>query len=528
MGGLCSFLFINVVTRVLDLIIAGKYPTISKGYVLIFIVIILFVVWIRKTLSSAIIYLSQTFFWKLRNRILSSVLHADYRQLADKKVRVHTAIVSDVNVLTHSSLIIIDFFTSSILAVTCLIYLSFISLVLFSITLGIALIGITIYHASSKKNIEDLEKARLLEDKFQKNVNTILDGFKEIYMEPQKGKYIYEHRINPIGRDAFKNNTAAYTALLRNQITGQILFYILISSILLFFSLTLKIKPGDTVSFIFTLLYLLSAIETIMVLLPDLIKTKVASVNLMNLINELETANANKNDPEQLNVNKEFNRITIRDLEFHYGEYHTSFGIGPINMDIRKGEVIFIYGGNGSGKTTLFYAILGLCIPSKGEIRLNATPVTSANYAGYRAIFSVVFSDFYLFDGLLHLTGFDLQKWDDYLRLFELEDKVHLQGNTFSSTNLSLGQRKRLALIAALLEEKPVLVLDEWAADQDPYFRKKFYTEIIPLLKKNGITVVAITHDDTYYHCADKLYRMDYGKLMEESNNVHAAGFAYS
>jgi putative ATP-binding cassette transporter len=107
--------------------------------------------------------------------------------------------------------------------------------------------------------------------------------------------------------------------------------------------------------------------------------------------------------------------------------------------------------------------------------------------------------------------------------MFELEGKVKIEGNTFSTTDLSTGQRKRLALIAALLEEKPVLVMDEWAADQDPYFRKKFYTEILPLLKQEDITIIAITHDDKYYNCADRLYKMDYGKLKEESIRMHEA-----
>jgi putative ATP-binding cassette transporter len=136
-------------------------------------------------------------------------------------------------------------------------------------------------------------------------------------------------------------------------------------------------------------------------------------------------------------------------------------------------------------------------------------------------MFAVVFSNFFLFDELACADNCDMEKFKRYLQVFELEGKVELQDGRFSTTDLSTGQRKRLALIAALLEEKPVLVLDEWAADQDPHFREKFYMDIIPLLKKEGITLIAITHDDKYYHCADKLFRMDYGKLrMERMANL--------
>jgi putative ATP-binding cassette transporter len=208
-------------------------------------------------------------------------------------------------------------------------------------------------------------------------------------------------------------------------------------------------------------------------------------------------------------------------LEFYYGDHDKTFGIGPINFDVRKGEVVFIYGGNGSGKTTLIYSILGLCFPSGGMIRLNDTSINETNYADYRTAFSVVFNDFYLFNELIGVDDFDIDKWEYYIRLFELENKVTLEGRCFSTTDLSTGQRKRLALIAALMEEKPILVIDEWAADQDPYFRKKFYTQIIPLLKQDNFTIIAITHDDKYYYCADRLYKMDYGKLHPQSMDVH-------
>ena len=210
----------------------------------------------------------------------------------------------------------------------------------------------------------------------------------------------------------------------------------------------------------------------------------------------------------------------MRALKFHYDSGENGFSIGPVDFEVRKGETIFIYGGNGSGKTTFINAFLGLCLPASGEIAMNGITVNNNNYPTYRTLFSAVFSDFYLFDELHGLDHFDQEKWNYYISLFELEGKVKLEGNTFSTTDLSTGQRKRLALIVALLEEKPVLVLDEWAADQDPYFRKKFYTEIIPCLKKEGVTVIAITHDDRYYHCADKLYKMDEGKLVQENAEV--------
>jgi putative ATP-binding cassette transporter len=279
---------------------------------------------------------------------------------------------------------------------------------------------------------------------------------------------------------------------------------------------TLNIKANDIVSFVFTLLYLLSSIETIMVLFPNLMRAKIASNHLIDLKSELEKANLEQFIPKKHIFKNEFNQITIRGLEFYYEGVDKCFSIGPINFDIQKGEIIFIYGGNGSGKTTFIHSILGIYPSTSGEIKLNGVLINNDNYPEYRTIFSVVFSDFYLFNELIGIDNLDIKKWNHYIQLFELEGKVKMEGKCFSTTDLSKGQQKRLALIASLLEEKPVLVIDEWAADQDPHFRKKFYTEIIPLLKKEGIAIIAITHDDKYYHCADKIYKMDYGKLTEE------------
>lgn len=509
-SGLCKFFFINCVTKIIAFIIAGTYNKINILYIAGFLLLIFAFVWTRKILSLSIIKLSQTLLWDLRMQILALILNTNYKQLSKKRSQIYSAVVNDVNILTEASMNIINFYTSLIVAVACFIFLASISIPLFLATAGVAIIGGIIYHIGSKQNISNFHKARSLENDFLENFNAILDGFKEIYMEPKKGKYIYENKINLISNEAFKNNVSAFTGLLNNQVTGQILFYMLISSILLVFSLKLNITASEVVSFVFTLLYLLSSIETIMVLLPGLIRAKVASTHLMNLKDELSEFCAEHTVVKKKDSYTQFTQISVRDVCYNY----ENFGIGPINLDIEMGETIFIYGSNGSGKTTFIHCVLGICIPSKGQILLNGSVINREDYEVYRSNFAVVFSDFYLFNELIGIDKFNHDKWEFYIHLFELKGKVTIINNCFSTVNLSTGQRKRLALIAALMEEKPILVIDEWAADQDPYFRKKFYTEIIPLLKKQGLTVIAITHDDMYYHTADKIYKMDYGKLL--------------
>jgi putative pyoverdin transport system ATP-binding/permease protein len=526
--GLCSFLFINSVTRVIGVIIAGNFTAVSNEYLLFFASIILLFIWSRRSLALFSIDVSQRITWSLRKQILSLVLKANYQQLSARKNEIHTAILSDVNSLTNASMGMIDFSISLIMAISCFIYLASISLVLFAITVVVAITGVTVYFMSAKANMKALEQARGMESRFVGNFNAILHGFKEIFIEPKKGKYIYDEKICATANDSYRHTITAVTGLVNNQITGQILFYLLITSTLLIFSVLLQIKASDVVSFVFTLLYLLGSIEAVMGFFPTLLRAGVASNSLMKLRTELLQAGFQNEISSNQKMKNAFRQIEVKDLEFYYGGQEASFGVGPISMEINKGEVVFIYGGNGSGKTTFVHAVLGLCTPSAGGILLNGVAVNKDNYADYRSLFSVVFSDFYLFDEILSTKEVDMKKWNYYINLFELDGKVTMDGKNYSTTDLSTGQRKRLALITALLEEKPILVLDEWAADQDPYFRKKFYTEIIPSLKQEGITVLAITHDDRYYHCADKLCKMDEGKLVEENVSLYHPGFAYT
>ena len=522
LAGALNFLFINSVTGYIDLLINRPPAAISTYYLIRFIAIIILIVITRRWLSLGIISSSQVLFWKLRKDMLGSILDSDYQQLTSKKTSISTAMLRDVYILTEASMSIIMFCTSLVLAVACLIYLASISLILFGITLVVALLGIGVYQLNSSKNNLLFERGRVLENKFLDYFNSIINGFKEINMDRQKGNDIYDNKLEPLSEDALKTNISAHAGFLSNQITGQVLFYILITSILVVLSILLRVNVSSVVSFVFTLLYLLSSIETIMGSLPILIRAKVSAMHLIDLKTELETERANNRLPAHYIHKDEFSTLSVKALEFRYKGQVEAFGIGPVNLDINKGDVIFIYGGNGSGKTTFIHTLTGIRIPVNGTIYLNDEAVTSANYPEYKTIFSVVFSDFYLFNELLGLKQFDAEKWQRYLHLFELENKVKIENNAFSTTDLSTGQRKRLALIVALMEEKPILVIDEWAADQDPYFRKKFYTEIIPCLKEEGVTIIAITHDDRYYQCADKLFKMDYGKLVQEDLSIYS------
>jgi putative ATP-binding cassette transporter len=194
----------------------------------------------------------------------------------------------------------------------------------------------------------------------------------------------------------------------------------------------------------------------------------------------------------------------------------TPFSVGPINLTIRSGEMIFVSGGNGSGKSTFLKLLTALYYPVSGVIKINDAILSEGNREAYRNLFSVIFTDYHLFKKIHGLQKIDPEKISQLLKELELTGKTRYVGEEFETLELSTGQKKRLALLVSLLEDKSIYIFDEWAADQDPIFRRKFYEEILPSLKAAGKTIIAVTHDDKYFDIADRRLKMAEGRFSEE------------
>ncbi|WP_310481926.1 ATP-binding cassette domain-containing protein [Chamaesiphon sp. VAR_48_metabat_403] len=195
-------------------------------------------------------------------------------------------------------------------------------------------------------------------------------------------------------------------------------------------------------------------------------------------------------------------------------ELEKGFLLGPISMTLEPGTVTFLVGGNGSGKSTLAKLITGLYLPQSGAVYLNDKLIVERDLEWYRQHFSAIFSDFYLFEQCLGFDRINLDRdVEQYLRELQLDRKVTVKDGTLSTINLSQGQRKRLALLTAYLEDRPIYLFDEWASDRDPLFRDLFYKEILGKLKARGKTILVISHDDRYFHLANQIIKLDYGTI---------------
>ena len=303
----------------------------------------------------------------------------------------------------------------------------------------------------------------------------------------------------------------------------QFLFYGLIGAILLVFADLFMLPAESLTGYVFTILYLMNPLWAVIGTVPTLIRGQVALEKIEGLalgfepFEEATEAGAGFLPQTLQTVSLELERVV-----FSYGDDGPggdSFVFGPVDFRLDPGELVSIVGGNGSGKSTFVKLLVGLYRQRLGEIRLGGRPIADANRDWYRLHFSVVFSDFYLFEKFLGLDEKTLDvRAQMYLRRLALDQKVHITDQRLSTTDLSQGQRRRLALLTAYLEDRPFYVFDEWAADQDPQYKGVFYTELLPELRARGKGVAIITHDDRYFHLGDRIIKLDEGKSVGSSS----------
>jgi cyclic peptide transporter len=500
-------------------LILHDYVAGTKGKPLIYLSmfagsVILFVL-CRWLVAIGIIRFTQHLLKQTRIEILRMILRSPLAVLDKNRSRILSTLTNDTNNIVNASINVVDIITNILVVTICLVYMATLSWKLLLCIVGLILFTLFIYFFCARKAMRSFRLALEQNDIFMRYLNEVLRGFKEINIAPVKGAEISAKHIGPCIQASSVLNEKAQVSFLINRVIGQIAFYVFIGFVMLLLGDLFEVDKANLVNIIFLILYTWSPIETVVLLIPNLSQARAS----LKRINDLEAEINSSAAPEEIAMSVQFDRLQLKNISFSYNVKEEcadqTFSIGPVDFEIDKGQAVFISGGNGSGKTTFINILTGLIQRDEGDILVNGLPVLPANLKSYKLLFAPVFSDFHLFDEFYGLPEIDLGKANEYLRLFEIDGKVRVDRRGFSSIDLSSGQRKRLALIYAMLELKPILILDEFAADQDPHFKRKFYKEIIGYIKREGFTLIAITHDDNYYQHADKLYKMDSGRLFD-------------
>jgi putative ATP-binding cassette transporter len=460
-----------------------------------------------------------------RKRLLESLKACELKEVEHiGRGQIYSAISADTQTISQSAGALVLGVQAAILIVWTSIYLGFISPASLVITLGILGVASRIYRQKIETVRQALFRAHREGSALHDQVNGLLDGFKEIKLSSRKALEVLADAVRVSARTA-AYRVEAQRALAANFIFAQTAFFVLLGT-LVFVMPHIYPSYGATIMKSMTVvMFLIGPISGMITAVPQVAVANAAAENLETLGALLQERIRERNGVdgagEAVPPTPSFSRIELRRAFFTHDVSHGGgFCVGPIDLTIRAGETIFITGGNGSGKTTFLKLLTALYPPSQGELLRDGAAVTSSTAQSYRDLFCAVFSDFHLFARMYGVDAPDPDLVTDWLAEMEITDKVRITGDHFSTVDLSTGQRKRLAFIAAQMENKPIVVLDEWAADQDPHFRAKFYHTLLPRLKAAGKTVIAITHDDRYFDVADRCLHMDEGQLRERTEKT--------
>lgn len=400
-----------------------------------------------------------------------------------------------------------------ILSILSFLYLAYISPISFIIAVITISIGTTLYLNQLKFINDSLTSSRSKEKLYFSYVKDLVNGFKEIKINPAKGRDILA-RITVASAESRVLKINAGRAESRVWGFGRVFIYTLLSILVFIIPDITKEHAADIYKITATMLFITGPITVLLNTLPLLNRVDFAIDELYFFEAGMDQSRERVSDSEDSEIFMNFQRIEARDMVFVYPDTVSSFQAGPFSELVKRGEILFVIGGNGSGKSTFLKLLTGLYQPARGGVLVDGHIINSDLYLAYRKLFSIIFTDFYLFQRFYGLDAVDPDKVRYWLERMQISDKVTYKGDKFSTTALSTGQRKRLAFIAAILEDKPILVIDEFAADQDPPFRKYFYETLLAELKAAGKTVVAVTHDDAYFHVADRVLKMDCGRFI--------------
>ncbi|AUU02439.1 TPA: multidrug ABC transporter permease/ATP-binding protein [Raoultella planticola] len=459
----------------------------------------------------ALTTLGHHFVFRLRGEFIKRILDSQIEKVEKiGSASLLAGLTSDIRNITIAFVRLPELVQGIILTVGSAAYLAWLSGKMMMVTalwMALTIWGGFVLVARVYRHMATLRET---EDKLYHDYQTVLEGRKELTLNRERAEYVFNQLYLPDAREYRHHIIRADTFHLSAVNWSNIM---MLGAIGLVFWMANSLGWANTAvaaTYSLTLLFLRTPLLSAVGALPTLLSAQVA-FNKLNTFS-LTPYRADFPQPEP---HPHWQTLELRDVCFHYPD--NSFAVGPINLTLQRGELVFLIGGNGSGKSTLAMLLTGLYQPASGQILLDGQPLAADKPEDYRKLFSAVFTDVWLFDRLLGPGGKAANpalvgQWMEYLKMTH---KLQLDNGRIIDLKLSKGQKKRVALLLALAEERDIILLDEWAADQDPHFRREFYQLLLPLMQQMGKTVFAISHDDHYFQHADRLLEMRGGQLTE-------------
>ncbi len=458
----------------------------------------------------ALTYLGHQFVYQLRTQLVKQILDTPVAQVDHLgSAPLMASLSTDIQALTTAFVRMPELVQGIILSLAVSLYLGSLSLPLLLIIMLWIVMTIWISTLLVKHVYQNLTHIRDINDALYQDYQAVIEGRKELALNQHRAKNLYTQDLISHANAYKKTIIKADTYHLSAVNWSNIMMFAAIGVIFAVASY-LGLSLGIATTFALTLLFMQSPILHAVGAYPTLQTAQVA----LDKIQSLQLADY---EPQFVTANTDNNwqSIELRSIDYQYSS--KDMILKQVNLTLNKGDVVFLIGANGSGKSTLAKVLTGIFTPTGGQLSIDGRPITDTNRAEYRQLFSAIFSDQYIFKQLIGPEGHspDMSLVQHWQRRLQLQNKVSIEGSKLSTDKLSQGQRKRLAMLTTVVEDKDILLLDEWAADQDPAFRQTFYQSLIPELKALGKTLFIISHDDSYFEHADRLLLMKQGKLIE-------------
>jgi putative ATP-binding cassette transporter len=469
--------------------------------------------------------LGQGALYKLRMDLCRQILAAPLRHLEQLgPARLLGTLTDDVPNITSTILFVPILCMNATVSLGCLVYMGFLSPLLLTIVLGFIVVGIIGYQFPVIKAQAVFRKARSEGDAILSHFRAVTQGAKELKVHTRRRRAFLDQVLEPTAASFRRLNITGMRIYNAAASWGNTLVFVVVGLIIFGLASLQHLNAVTLTGYTITLLYMMTPLQVLMNTLPTLGRANVALNNVKRLGLSLTEKGTEETGAEE-ELLRDWKRLELLSVTHIYQREGESgnFVLGPLNLVFSPGEMVFITGANGSGKTTFAKLLVGLYAPETGEVLLDGSPIrTAEEKEKYRQLFSVVFSDFFLFEQLLGLDEIGLEARAQQL-LYELKlaNKVQIEKGRFSTTELSQGQRKRLALLTTYLEDRPIYLFDEWAADQDPHFKEIFYLHLLPELKARHKTVFVISHDDRYYYIADRVLKLEEGQVVSDISGPH-------
>ncbi len=449
----------------------------------------------------------------VRIRVADKIRRADLLSLEGlERAGIYASVQRETLQISSIGKPLVQVVQAMLLLVLTLLYILYLSPYAFLFTAS-TIVASSLFYLTRKRRLSGVMRDVLRkEDKVFETLSHVLDGIKEVQLNAARSDDLISHARSrsEAARDRRIDVDAEFTAL---ATFSQVAIFGGLALLVFVLPQHLAGLREEVMPVAMAYIFLIAPVFGTLGLIPDLYQAEVAVQSIQEV--EAKLDEAIRPVPPKVAERTSFQQIVLDGLTFQFDDPRSDhpFSLGPVNLTLAAGEVLFLTGGNGSGKSTLLKLLTGLYRPDSGAIYLDGVRVEGPQVHTYQSLFTTVFSTFHLFDRLYGLPEPDPGQVELLFGNLGLTGKTDIVDGAFTTLNLSTGQRKRLALAVSQLEDRPIFILDEWAAEQDPEFRRKFYAEILPQLKAAGKTVIAVTHDDRYFSTADRVFRMEEGRL---------------